>query len=148
VERKPWNEPFDERLLRAGIALAHGRLLRIRGGRGALLFVEHGSVWLTQEGDPRDIVLAAGAWLRLAGGGTTIVQGLREAALTLTAAADAVTPQVCVPPRVRLPARARPLHERIARAVLARWLRLYRPPARARRTGKDSGIVRHLDGTR
>ena len=52
MERKPWTEPFDELVLHEGIALARGYLLSIKGGR-AVLFVEHGPVWVTQEEDPR-----------------------------------------------------------------------------------------------
>ena len=125
MDRKLWHEPFDERVLLDGAALPRRGLLSIRGGRGAVLFVEHGEAWVTQEGDLRDVVLPAGAWFRLDRDGTAIVQARRATAVTLTSAADAPLPEI------------RPLHgesRRAARrrghpwrrALTAWWLRFYR----------------------
>ena len=62
MDRKLWTEPSEERVLLDGVALPRRSLLNIRGGRGAVLFIEHGEVWVTQEGDLRDVVLPGGAW--------------------------------------------------------------------------------------
>jgi len=132
MERKLWTEPFDERVLREGVALAHGDLLRIKGGR-AVLFVEHGPVWVTQEQDGRDVVLPAGAWLRLEGDGTTIVQAAGNASVTLTAAADALAPEVEIVSRTQRRSGARPPYQRILRALQAGWLRLHRHGSRPSR---------------
>jgi hypothetical protein len=131
MDRKLWTEPFDERVLLDGAALARRGLLSIRGGRGAVLFIEHGEVWVTQEGDPRDVVLPAGAWFRLDRDGTAIVQARRAAAVTLTAAADAPMPEIRTLPRGERRRRDHPL----LRALTALWLRMYRraEPSIARR---------------
>ena len=125
MERKPWTEPFDERVLVESLALAPGDLLRIRGGR-AVLFVEHGPVWITQEGDGLDVVLPAGAWVRLDGDGTTIVQAAGDASVTLTAAADALAPEVQTVRRTQRDPGVRPRYWRLLRALQALWLRFHR----------------------
>jgi hypothetical protein len=131
MERKLWNEPFDDRALLDGAALPRGGLLSIRGGRGALLFIDRGQVWLTQERDRRDIVLGAGAWYRLDRDGTAIVQARRAAVVTLTAPADAAMPEIRIPVR----GQARRRGHSWLRALTALWLRMYRRngPSIARR---------------
>lgn len=126
MDRKLWTEPFDEHALLDGAALPRGRLLSIRGARGALLFIEQGEVWVTQERDPRDIVLPAGAWFRLDREGTAVVEARRTARVTLTAAADAPLPEIHALPRDADGRVARRRRHSFARAVMAWWLRLYR----------------------
>lgn len=121
MERKLWHEPFDERALLEGAELPRGSVLSIRGARDALLFVERGQIWLTQERDPRDIVLSAGAWFRLDRDGTAVVQTRRGASVTLTAAADAPLPEIRALPRGEARRRGHPL----LRALTAWWLRRY-----------------------
>jgi len=129
MDRKPWNEPFDEQVLLNGAALPYRGLLSIRGGRGAVLFIEHGEVWVTQEGDQRDVVLSAGAWFRLDRDGTAIVQARRAAAVTLTAVADAPVPEIRTLPhgKSRRPGRRR--GHPLLRTLTALWLRMYRRAA-------------------
>jgi len=133
MERKLWTEPFDERVLREGVALTRGELLRIQGG-GAVLFVEHGPVWVTQE-NGRDVVLPVGAWLRLEGDGITIVEAAGDASVTLTAAADALAPEVQTVARTQRHSSARPRYQRFVRALQAGWLRLHRFGSRQSRRG-------------
>jgi hypothetical protein len=128
VDRKLWTEPFAERSLLDGAALPRGRLLSIRGARGALLFVEQGEVWVTQERDLRDIVLPAGTWFRLDRGGTAVVEARRAARVTLTAAADAPLPEIRALPRDASRRLAPGGRRSFMRAVAAWWLRLYRRP--------------------
>jgi hypothetical protein len=126
MDRKAWNEPFDEVVLLDGAGLPRGSLLSIRDGRGAVLFVESGEVWVTQEGDQRDVVLSAGAWFRLDRDGATIVQARRAAAVTLTAAADVSVPEIRAVPRGGARhADGRRRHS-LLRALTALWLRSYR----------------------
>lgn len=42
------------------LCLKRNQVLRVRDGLGHSVVCDSGSVWLTQEGDPRDIVLNAG----------------------------------------------------------------------------------------
>jgi len=69
--------------------LARGSLLRIEDGRGVLLRVNQGSVWLTQEGDPLDRYLSAGAAFRLDRDGLALAQATSRSSITLTAAPPA-----------------------------------------------------------
>jgi len=135
MDRKLWTEPFDERVLLDGAALPRRALLSIRGGRGAVLFVERGEVWVTQERDPRDVVLPAGAWFRLDRDGTAIVQARRAAAVTLTAAADAPVPEIRTRPHDGSRRVGRRRGHPSLRNLTAWWLRLYRrsEPSIARR---------------
>jgi len=66
----------------------HGRLaidgdatLRVDDGKGTLLHVWEGSVWLTQERDRRDHLLKAGESFRLDRAGATLISPLGKAAL-------------------------------------------------------------------
>jgi hypothetical protein len=125
MDRKLWNEPFDERALLDGAALARGDLLAIRGGRGAVLFVERGQVWLTQERDSRDLVLPAGAWFRLDRDGTAIVEARHAASVTLSAPAEAPLPEIRALPRDAGGRVGRGRARTFVRALTAWWLRLY-----------------------
>jgi len=126
MDRKLWTEPSDERVLLDGAALPRRGLLSICGGRGAVLFVEHGEVWVTQEGDPRDVVLSAGAWFRLDRDGTAIVQARCPASVTLTAVADAAVPEIRTLPHGGSRRRAGRRHGHPFRTLTALWLRMYR----------------------
>ncbi len=128
MDRKLWTEPFDEQVLLDGAALPRRGLMSIRGGRGAVLFVDHGEVWVTQEGDRRDVVLTAGAWFRLDRNGTAILQARRAAAVTLTAAADALVPEIRVLPHGESRRAGRRRGHPWLRALTALWLRMYRRP--------------------
>ena len=54
--------------------LASGELVRLDGARGTTLRVTRGTLWLTQERDTRDIVLAAGDSYTIDRGGLTLVE--------------------------------------------------------------------------
>jgi len=51
---------LDLSRIAGSIPLHSGQPLRIENGVGRRIAVLEGHVWLTQEGDPRDIVLGAG----------------------------------------------------------------------------------------
>jgi hypothetical protein len=89
-----------------------GSVVRIEDGRGVLLRVSEGSVWLTQEGDPLDRYLPAGAAFRLDRDGLALAQATSRTTITLTAAPRAV--------------RRAPLASRLRRL----WIGLFAPNSR------------------
>jgi hypothetical protein len=127
MERKAWIEPFDARILAEGLHLERHDLVGVRNGRGALVFVESGTAWITQENDRRDVIVAAGEWLRLDREGVALVQAYKAATVTITAPLDGVERAVFRPSAM---ARGRGTFMRTLWAV---WLRSYRRNARQRR---------------
>jgi hypothetical protein len=71
----------------AGTMLSQGELLRMVDGQGQGIVVFTGSVWITQDADPRDIVLDAGHSFTLDRPGLTIVQALTDSVLLASAPA-------------------------------------------------------------
>jgi len=51
---------MDHSQIAGSIALHSGQPLRVENGYGRRISVLEGHVWVTQDGDPRDIVLRAG----------------------------------------------------------------------------------------
>jgi Protein of unknown function (DUF2917) len=74
-----------EYLVQGSIPLARGSLLRIEDGRGILIYVWEGELWLTEDGERRDRFLHQGEWHRLARGGEAIAQAFERSLVTLTA---------------------------------------------------------------
>jgi hypothetical protein len=64
--------------------LAKGRLQRIDDGAGTLVSCLSGTLWLTQEGDLRDIVLEAGDEARIERGGASYLSALDNARFVLS----------------------------------------------------------------
>jgi hypothetical protein len=136
MDRRMWREPCDELSVAEGIVLERGSALRITRGRQLLVYVQAGTVWLTQERDSRDIVADAGRWYRIDRDGLVVVSALDRAVVTLSAPLNAA-------PRWRIegtrrdgrPMALRPGERRrsprLVRALWAFWLRLHRAGARA-----------------
>ncbi len=74
----------------AARTLAKDALMRIRKGRGQIVTVLEGVVWITQDSDPRDIFLADGESFTLDGSRMTIVQALEPTRLLVLAPAPEV----------------------------------------------------------
>ncbi len=127
MERKLWIEPFDARIVAAGVPLEGREVVGIRSARGALVFVESGTAWITQENDSRDVMVSAGEWFRFDRDGVALVQAHRFATITITAPADGAP---CVV--FRPGSRARRAGLPLVRRFWAIWLRLYRRHARPR----------------
>jgi hypothetical protein len=72
-------------LVHSGINIARGGSLRIDDGAGLYVYVREGEVWITQDGDRRDHVVAAGEGFRLDCGGKAVVEATSYAIATLTA---------------------------------------------------------------
>lgn len=71
--------------LRTGaVHLAPNQTLKLIDGAGSTVCAMEGSVWITEENQPRDIVLEAGGCYEIKHPGTTIVNALGgEAAVSL-----------------------------------------------------------------
>lgn len=67
----------------SSIHLAKGQLQRIDDGRGVLVQCQHGSLWLTQESDPRDVILEAGAEFTIERNGASYLSALSDASFVL-----------------------------------------------------------------
>jgi DUF2917 family protein len=96
----------------ARIEIARGELARIHNGRGALLCVRYGTVWVTQNANTGDVILDAGASLRIDRDGLTLVSACGPAphALVTLAPAIRVTPSLAkrfwsLLPGLRMPSR-------------------------------------------
>ena len=59
--------------------LARGQTLRVRDGVGSTVCCRSGTLWVTEENRPRDILLGPGACHTLSQRGVALVQSLDEA---------------------------------------------------------------------
>ena len=75
---------MEEYIVQGSLGLTRGSLLRIVEGRDILVYVWEGEVWLTEEGERRDRVLAQGQWHRLERNGTAITYALKRSVVTIT----------------------------------------------------------------
>ena len=67
------------------LRLAPNQTLKVHDGAGSTVCAVAGAVWITEEGQPRDIVLEPGACYRLRRHGMALINALGgEAALSLT----------------------------------------------------------------
>jgi hypothetical protein len=73
----------------SGIVLAPGQLLNLDDAAGVRIASRHGTVWITQDGDPRDIVLRPGDSFELDRATPVIVQAFEKAFVTLSEPAAA-----------------------------------------------------------
>lgn len=67
------------------IILERGQTLRIRDGKGARLICSRGMLWITQDGDQRDILVGAGASFLIERSGVTVVNGIESSRLIVEA---------------------------------------------------------------
>lgn len=65
------------------LAMHRGSMLKIQDGRGVVVEVKRGMLWLTQEGDTRDVYIGAGDWLRLDSDGLTIANAMKRSFVTI-----------------------------------------------------------------
>ncbi|MDH4094250.1 MAG: DUF2917 domain-containing protein [Betaproteobacteria bacterium] len=65
------------------LRLARGQTLKVVDAVGSTIRCSEGSVWITEENMPRDVVLEAGASYRLSRKGLTLVHAFGDATLAL-----------------------------------------------------------------
>ena len=74
---------MDMRTERVRIELDGGQTLRLQDARGASVTVVAGTVWVTQEGDPGDVVLTTGERHVVERGGLSVLQALDASRVTI-----------------------------------------------------------------
>jgi hypothetical protein len=67
----------------AAVKLADGQTLRVLDGAGSTICARAGSLWITEENRPHDVVLNPGACYRLRARGVAVVEAMGEASVTL-----------------------------------------------------------------
>jgi len=65
------------------LRLERGQTLRVVNGAGSTICARTGSVWITEENRPKDVVLSPGACYQLREVGVAIVEALGQASVTL-----------------------------------------------------------------
>ncbi len=74
---------MDINLHAATIALAPQSVTTLAGARGARIVAVAGLFWITQDGDPRDYVLAAGEDLEITTDGAVVIEAQNDARFAL-----------------------------------------------------------------
>jgi hypothetical protein len=64
------------------IDLPRGKYLRIREGAGSTVTAHGGSVWITEQDNPRDVVLRPGQSFTLGRRGLALVEAFSDAAVS------------------------------------------------------------------
>ena len=65
------------------LRLARGQTVRVTNALGSTIRVAEGSVWITEEDVPEDVVLEAGASYRLKRNGLALLHAFGDASLAL-----------------------------------------------------------------
>jgi hypothetical protein len=65
------------------LRLARGQTLKVIDALGSTICVQQGSVWVTEENVPKDVVLEAGHCYRLSRKGLALVHAFGDAAVAL-----------------------------------------------------------------
>jgi hypothetical protein len=65
------------------LRLARGQLLRLRDSIGSTICASEGTLWITEDGSRRDVVLEPGACFRVVSSGLTLVQAVADAQISL-----------------------------------------------------------------
>jgi hypothetical protein len=79
--------------VRHAMTLGQGNLLRITDGRGLLVQVTRGELWITEEKEHRDIVLRGGESFRLERDGVALIYALTPCELTMSPARSREHPE-------------------------------------------------------
>jgi hypothetical protein len=68
------------------LCLKANQIVKVRDGLGHSIVCERGTVWLTQDGDPRDVILRAGEAYTLDRPGPALLQALAPGAISIVQA--------------------------------------------------------------
>ena len=112
-----------EYVVQGNLELVRGNLVRIEDGRGMLVRVASGSLWITEEGDARDRFVGPGGRFRVASSGVTLISALSRSTIALSSPYEHGFARRIDLVRANLLARMR------AR-LMKRWKGLYVPGAR------------------
>ena len=74
---------MNNELINGTRLLGKGHIRHVHGDKGRRVELVSGSLWITQDGDPRDIVLAPGESVVLERSTPTIVQAFEPALITI-----------------------------------------------------------------
>ena len=85
-----------------GLCLKRNQVVIVRGGIGRSIVCDSGTVWVTQDGDVRDIILRAGESFTIDRNGPALVQAFESGSISITRPA----PQSRAIVRATLPRRA------------------------------------------
>ena len=83
---------MDIRLDHTAVKLSERHTISVVDGKGARIAVTEGNVWITQEHDPRDVLLREGESFILDRDGTTIVEALIDAEIAIDAPSPCLQP--------------------------------------------------------
>ena len=143
MDRRTWKEPVDERIVADGVFLEHGGVLRVTNGAGLLVAAHAGTLWITEDGDQRDIIVTNGRSYRIRSGGLAIINALEHAIVTISAPLGAAARWTVdgataagLPHGIRIQPRRR--GGRTGRDLWAWVLRCYRAGARTARRAQRS----------
>jgi hypothetical protein len=64
------------------IDLKRGNLVRVRDGAGTTVTARSGSVWITEQGNPRDVMLPAGRSYTLGQAGLALIEAYSDASIS------------------------------------------------------------------
>lgn len=70
-------------LISSVLRLNRGQVLRIVDGVGSTIHARGGTVWVTEEDRPSDVILEAGASYKLRQPGVAVIQALSRASLSV-----------------------------------------------------------------
>jgi hypothetical protein len=78
---------MQEYLVQGSLNLKRSSVLRVEDGRGILIYVWEGELWVTEELERRDRIVRQGEWYRLERDGAALCYALQRCVVTLTAPA-------------------------------------------------------------
>jgi len=76
---------MQEYLVQGSLNLKRSSALRVEDGRGILIYVWEGEIWVTEDGEREDRIVRKGEWHRVARNGAALCYALRRSVVTLTA---------------------------------------------------------------